>query len=170
MTAKRWFKQILKPMLLDETDQKILELLQKDAQRTLKDMAKKINLSLTPVHDRVKRLEKEGYIEQYVALLNKKKVGNNLTVYCQVTLQKQTIDLSQAFNAAILLLPEVVECSFVSGNFDYLLKIVLPDMERFHDFYQKKLSALPQVALINSFFIIREVKDTTAVPIYQPGI
>jgi Lrp/AsnC family transcriptional regulator len=156
-------------MMLDETDKKILELLQKDAQLTLKDMATQINLSLTPVHDRVKRLEKEGYIEQYVALLNKKKVGNHLTVYCQVTLVKQTIDLSDAFNEAILQLPEVVECSFVSGTFDYFLKVVLPDMESYHNFHQKKLSILPQVALINSFFIIREVKNTTAVPIYQLG-
>lgn len=154
-------------MMLDETDKKILALLQKDAQITLKDMANQINLSLTPVHDRVKRLENEGYIEQYVALLNKKKVGNHLTVYCQVTLVKQTIDLSDAFNKAILLLPEVVECSFVSGSFDYFLKVVLPDMESYHNFHQKKLSILPQVALINSFFVIREVKSTTAVPIYQ---
>lgn len=140
-------------------------MLQNDAHLTLKDISVKINLSLTPVHDRVKRLEREGYIDRYVALLNKKKIGNNLTAYCQVTLLKQTIDLSQAFNAAILLLPEVVECSFVSGNFDYLLKIILPDMESYHDFYQKKLSILPQVALINSFFIIREVKHTTELPI-----
>jgi len=152
-------------MNLDETDKKILELLQEDAQLTLKDMANQINLSLTPVHDRVKRLEKEGYIEKYVALLNKKKVGNHLTVYCQVTLVKQTIDLSDAFNEAILQLPEVVECSFVSGTFDYFLKVVLPDMESYHNFHQKKLSILPQVALINSFFIITEVKNTTVLPI-----
>lgn len=152
-------------MNLDETDKKILELLQVDAQLTLKDIANQINLSLTPVHDRVKRLEKEGFIEKYVALLNKKKVGNHLTVYCQVTLIKQTIDLSDAFNEAILQLPEVVECSFVSGTFDYFLKVVLPDMESYHDFHQKKLSIMPQVALINSFFIITEVKNTTVLPI-----
>jgi len=152
-------------MILDETDKKILELLQEDAQLTLKDIANQINLSLTPVHDRVKQLEKEGFIEKYVALLNKKKVGNHLTVYCQVTLIKQTIDLSDAFNEAILQLPEVVECSFVSGTFDYLLKVVLPDMESYHDFHQKKLSIMPQVALINSFFMITEVKNTTILPI-----
>jgi DNA-binding Lrp family transcriptional regulator len=152
-------------MNLDETDKKILELLQKDAHFTLKDIATQINLSLTPVHDRVKRLEKEGFIEKYVALLNKKKVGNHLTVYCQVTLVKQTIDLSDAFNEAIRQLPEVVECSFVSGTFDYFLKVVLPDMESYHNFHQKKLSILPQVALINSFFVITEVKSTTELPI-----
>ncbi|MFV8342359.1 Lrp/AsnC family transcriptional regulator [Flavobacterium sp. XS2P39] len=152
-------------MILDETDKKILRLLQEDAHLTLKDIANQINLSLTPVHDRVKRLEKEGFIEKYVAILNKKKLGKNLTVYCQVTLVKQNYDISEGFNQAILNMPEVVECNFVSGNFDYMLKIVLPDMESYHYFHQKKLSVLPEVSLINSFFIIAEVKSTTVLPL-----
>src|SRR5665647_1074520 len=151
-------------MILDETDKKILRLLQEDAHLTLKDIANQINLSLTPVHDRVKRLEKEGIIEKYVSILNKKKLGKNLIVYCQVTLVKQTFDISEAFNQSILNLPEVVECNFVSGSFDYMLKIVLPDMESYHHFHQKKLSVLSGVSLINSFFIISEVKSTTALP------
>jgi len=152
-------------MILDETDKKILRLLQEDAQMTLKDIANKINLSLTPVHDRVKRLQKEGIIEKYVTILNKKKLGKNLMVYCQITLVRQTYDISEAFNQAILNLPEVVECNFVSGSFDYMLKIVLPDMESYHQFHQKKLSVLSGVSLINSFFILSEVKSTTALPI-----
>ena len=152
-------------MNLDETDKKILRLLQANAHLTLKDIANQINLSLTPVHDRVKRLEKEGVIDKYVTVLNKKKLGKNLTVFCQVTLVKQTFDISEAFNEAILNLPEVVECDFVSGSFDYLLKVVLPDMESYHHFHQKKLSVLPEVSLINSFFIISEVKSTTVLPI-----
>lgn len=153
-------------MNIDETDKKILRLLQIDAHLTLKDIAAQINLSLTPVHDRVKRLEKEGFIEKYATLLNKKKLGNNLIVYCQVTLVKQTIDLSGAFNEAIQNFPEVLECNFVSGSFDYILKVVLPDMESYHNFHQKKLSVLPEVALISSFFVISEVKSTTILPIY----
>ena len=153
-------------MNIDETDKKILRLLQVDAQLTLKDIANEVNMSLTPVHDRVKRLEKEGYIEKYVAILNKKKLDNKLTVYCHVTLVKQTIDLSGAFNEAILNFPEVVECNFVSGGFDYMLKVVLPDMESYHYFHQKKLSVLPSISLINSFFVISEVKSTTVLPIY----
>lgn len=152
-------------MKIDETDKKILRLLQGDAHLTLKDISNKINLSLTPVHDRVKRLEKEGIIEKYVTILNKKKLGQNLTVYCQVTLVKQTYDVSEEFNKAILNLAEVVECNFVSGSFDYMLKIVLADMESYHDFHQKKLSVLSGVSLINSFFIISEVKSTTVLPI-----
>jgi len=152
-------------MILDETDKKILRLLQVDAHLTLKDIAGKINLSLTPVHDRVKRLEKEGIIEKYVSVLDKKKLGMNLTVYCQVTLVKQTHDISERFNESILNMPEVLECDFVSGTFDYMLKVVLPDMESYHHFHQKKLSVLPEVSLINSFFIISEVKSTTVLPI-----
>ncbi|WP_396184907.1 Lrp/AsnC family transcriptional regulator [Flavobacterium sp.] len=152
-------------MILDETDKKILRLLQVDAHLTLKDIAGKINLSLTPVHDRVKRLEKEGIIEKYVSVLNKKKLGQNLTVYCQVTLVKQTHDISEGFNESIINMPEVLECDFVSGTFDYMLKVVLPDMESYHHFHQKKLSVLPEVSLINSFFIISEVKSTTVLPI-----
>jgi DNA-binding Lrp family transcriptional regulator len=152
-------------MTLDETDKKILRLLQEDAHLTLKDISNKINLSLTPVHDRVKRLEREGVIEKYVTVLNKKKLGKNLTVYCQITLVRQTFDISEGFNQAILNLPEVLECNFVSGTFDYMLKIVLPDMESYHEFHQKKLSVLPEVSLINSFFIISEVKSTTVLPI-----
>lgn len=152
-------------MILDETDKKILRLLQVDTHLTLKDIAGKINLSLTPVHDRVKRLEKEGIIEKYVSILNKKKLGMNLTVYCQVTLVKQTHDISGRFNESILNMPEVLECDFVSGTFDYMLKVVLPDMESYHHFHQKKLSVLPEVSLINSFFIISEVKSTTVLPI-----
>ncbi len=152
-------------MVLDETDKRILRLLQKDAHYKLKDIAAKINLSLTPVHDRVKRLEREGIIDKYVTVLNKKKLGKNLTVYCQVTLVKQNYDISVVFNQAILNMPEVVECNFISGSFDYLLKIVLEDMESYHHFHQKKLSVLPEVSLINSFFIISEVKNTTILPL-----
>jgi len=152
-------------MIIDETDKKILRLLQGDAHLTLKDIAGKINLSLTPVHERMKRLEKEGIIEKYVTILNKKKLGQNLIIYCQVTLIKQTHDISEGFNQSIMNMPEVLECNFVSGNFDYLLKVVLPDMESYHHFHQKKLSVLPEVSLINSFFIISEVKTTTVLPI-----
>lgn len=152
-------------MILDETDKKILRLLQVDAHLTLKDISNKINLSLTPVHDRVKRLEKEGIIKKYVSILDKKKLGKNIMVYCQVTLVKQTFEVSEGFNQAIMEMPEVMECNFISGNFDYMLKIILPDMESYHHFHQKKLSVLPGVSLISSFFIISEVKSTTVLPI-----
>ena len=158
-------KEIFTLMLIDDTDRKILRLLQENAQLTFKEIAKTINLSLTPVHDRIKKMETMGVIEKYVMLINKKKVGRNLTVFCQVTLIKQTHETSQEFAEAIKALPEVVECNFVSGSFDYLLKIIVPDMEIFHQFHQHKLAILPSVSLIHSYFVMSEIKNTTVVPV-----
>lgn len=146
---------------IDETDRKILRLIQENSQMTIKEISSAINLSMTPVHDRIKKLENEGVIEKYVTILNKKRIGKSLTVFCQVTLIKQTNDTSEEFNEAIRQLPEVLECNFVSGSFDYLLKIVVPDMESYHEFHQKKLSIIPSVSLIHSFFVMSEVKSTT---------
>jgi Lrp/AsnC family leucine-responsive transcriptional regulator len=150
---------------LDELDKKILALLQENARWTYKEIAQKINLSLTPVHDRIKRLENEGVIEKYVGILNKNKLGLGLTVYSQVTIIRQTKEVSEIFDEAIKKLPEVVECNFVSGSFDYLLKIVVPDMESYHNFHQMKLSLIPGVSLINSYFVMLEVKNTTEISI-----
>ncbi|MFN3848151.1 MAG: Lrp/AsnC family transcriptional regulator [Spirosomataceae bacterium] len=146
---------------IDETDRKILRLIQENSQMTIKEISNAINLSMTPVHDRIKKLENEGIIEKYVTILNKKRIGKSLTVFCQVTLIKQTNDTSEEFNEVIRQLPEVLECNFVSGSFDYLLKIVVPDMESYHEFHQKKLSIIPSVSLIHSFFVMSEVKSTT---------
>ncbi len=150
---------------LDELDKKILALLQENARWTYKEIAQKINLSLTPIHDRIKRLESEGVIEKYVGILNKNKLGMGLTVYSQVTIIRQTKEVSEIFDEAIKKLPEVVECNFVSGSFDYLLKIVVPDMESYHNFHQMKLSLIPGVSLINSYFVMLEVKNTTEITI-----
>ena len=108
---------------IDDIDKKILKLLQHNSTLTFKEIAQKINLSLSPVHDRIKRLEQEGVIEKYVGILNKQMLGVGLTVYSQVTLIRQTREVSEIFDRAIMLLPEIVECNFVSGSFDYLLKI-----------------------------------------------
>ncbi len=147
--------------MVDEIDKKILRLIQENAQITIKEISQAINLSITPIHDRIKKLENEGVIEKYVTILNKKKIGKTLMVFCQVTLIKQTHDTSEEFNQAIMQLPEVLECHFVSGTSDYLLKIVVPDMESYHEFHQKKLSMIPTVSLIHSFFVMSEVKNTT---------
>ena len=148
---------------IDEIDKKILKLLQHNSTLTFKEIAQKINLSLSPVHDRIKRLEQEGVIVKYVGILNKQKLGVGLTVYSQVTLIRQTREVSEIFDRAIMLLPEIVECNFVSGSFDYLLKIIVKDMESYHNFHQMKLSAIEGVSLINSFFVMSEVKSTTEI-------
>ncbi len=150
---------------MDSTDKRILKLLQENARLTYKEIADSINLTQTPVFDRVKRMENEGIIEKYVTILNRKKLENSLMVYSQVTMVKQTIEISSQFEKAIALLPEVLECNFVSGGFDYLLKIVVPDMPSYHEFHQLKLSTIAGVSQINSYFVMAEIKNTTALPI-----
>jgi len=152
-------------MTLDNNDIRILQLLQENAQLTLKEISSKINLSMTPTHDRIKRLENEGVIEKYVTILNKKMLGNPMTVYCNITLDKQQKNHFEEFEKAIKQFPEVIECSVVSGNYDYLLKVIAKNMEAYNDFYQKKLSDLQSVAHISSSFVMSEVKNTTVLPI-----
>ncbi len=152
-------------MYLDETDYRILQLLQTNAQLTIKEIAAEINLSITPVHDRIKKLEREGVIEKYVTILNKKRLGKGLTVFCNVTLDKQQRENFQEFSEAMLHMPEVVECCVVSGTFDYLIKIIATDVESYHTFYQEKLATLKAISHISSFFVMSEVKSTTSLPI-----
>lgn len=150
-------------MNLDETDRKILNLLQSNALLTIREIAERINLSITPIHDRIKKLEREGIIERYVTLLNRKALGRGLTVYCFVTLDKQRQESFLEFNEAIRQMPEVLECAVVSGNFDYLLKVVVSDMEAYNAFYQSKLSVMKSVSHMSSSFVMEEVKSTTAI-------
>lgn len=150
-------------MNLDDTDRKILNLLQADALLTIREIAERINLSITPVHDRIKKLQREGIIERYVTLLNRRALGRGLTVYCFVTLDKQRQESFLEFNDAIRQMPEVLECAVVSGNFDYLLKVVVSDMEAYNAFYQSKLSVMKSVSHMSSSFVMEEVKSTTAI-------
>ena len=149
----------------DTTDRKILDLLQHNSQVTIKEVANKINLSITPVHERIRKLEKEGYIDRYVCLLNRRKLGKALVVYCNVTLDKQRKESFEDFNQAIVNMSEVLECSVVSGNFDYMLKVVVEDGEAYNQFYQHKLSALKSVLHISSYFVISEIKHTTEIAV-----
>ena len=129
-------------MSLDKTDLMILNLLQNNAHLTIKEIAAAVNMSLTPVHERIKKMQSDGVIEKYVTLLDKKKLGKALIVYCNITLTKQAADDFKTFNEAIDLLPEVVECSVVSGTFDYILKVILADMDAYYLFHQNKLATL----------------------------
>ncbi|WP_082215276.1 Lrp/AsnC family transcriptional regulator [Dyadobacter psychrophilus] len=149
----------------DNTDRKIMELLQADSQLTIKEIASRINLSVTPVHERIRKLEKEGIIDKYVCLLNRRKLGKALVVYCNVTLDKQRKESFEDFNQAIVKMSEVLECSVVSGNFDYMLKVIVEDAEAYNQFYQHKLSALKSVLHISSYFVISEIKYTTGIAV-----
>jgi Lrp/AsnC family transcriptional regulator, leucine-responsive regulatory protein len=151
--------------ILDRTDRHILALLQENAQLTMQEIGQQVALSKTPVHERIKRLEREGFISRYVTLIDKKKLGNLLTVFCQVTLDKQTRDTFYEVNSALAALPEVLECNLVSGTFDYLVKIVIRDMETYNKFYQERLSVIPGILHISSFFLMSEIKSTTVIPL-----
>ena len=152
-------------MLLDKIDKTILSLLQNNAHLTIKEIAATVNISLTPVHERIKKMEAEGLIEKYVALLNKKKLGQSLIVYCNISLNKQSPNDFSVFNEAINGMPEVVESSVVSGAFDYILKIIVPNMDAYYVFHQQKLGNIPCILHINSFFVMNEVKFSTAIPL-----
>lgn len=151
---------------MDAIDRKILVLLQANARLTYKEIASQINLTPTPVYDRIKKLEREGIIDKYVTLVKPEKLNALLVVFCQISLIKQTLEYSEPFELAMKNLKEVLECHFVSGNFDYLIKIAVPDMAYYHEFHQKKLSAIPGISLVNSYFMMSETKRSTALPIY----
>lgn len=152
-------------MISDSIDLSLLRLLQTNSQLTIKELSSMVNLSISPVHDRIRKLEKEGYIERYVAIVNRRKLGKSLIIYCNVTLDKQRKESFEEFNKAISKLPEVLECSVVSGNFDYLLKVVANDVEDYNKFYQENLSVLHSVSHISSFFVMSEIKSTTEIPL-----
>lgn len=152
-------------IVLDKIDKMILSLLQNNAHLTIKEIAAQVNISLTPVHERIKKMENEGIIEKYVTVLNKKKLGQSLIVYCNISLFKQSADDFNIFNETINQLPEVVESSVVSGSFDYIIKIIVPDMDAYYQFHQQKLATIKCVSTINSFFVMNEVKYTTAIPL-----
>jgi Lrp/AsnC family transcriptional regulator len=152
-------------MPLDQTDKSILRILQKDALAKLKDISNSINLSVSPTHDRIKRMEGDGVIQKYVALIDRKKIELGMVVFCHVTLDKQTKNNFAEFEQTILQFDEVVSCSLVSGSFDYYLKVVSKDVETYNKFYQEKLAVLPMVAHINSLFVMDEIKTTTTLPI-----
>jgi len=153
------------PMSLDSIDIAILKILQKNALAKIKEISAQVNLSMSPTHDRIKRLELEGYIQGYVGILDRKKIDLGLIVHCHVTLDKQTTNNFSEFEQIIAQYPEVISCSLVSGNFDYFLKLVTKDVESYNKFYQEKLALLPMVAHINSLFVMDEIKTTTELPL-----
>lgn len=147
---------------MDEIDGKILMQLQENAKQNTKEIASKVGLSVTPTYERIRKLEQQGIIKYYVAVLDKSKIGKELIAYCQVTLSKQQKKLADSFKREMLLLPEIMECHQVSGNFDYLLKIAVDDIAGFHEFINDKLSIIDGIATIHTSFVLNSVKDSTA--------
>jgi len=139
---------------LDDIDCKILRTLQNDGRITTKELANKLHLTNTPVYERVKKLEKNGVIEKYVAILSSEKLDRNMTVFMDVNLKKHTKEVVDAFRNAIMAFPEVIEFHNVSGVYDVHLKIMVKNMEEFKIFIEEKISSLDYVTTFHSSFAI----------------
>lgn len=150
---------------LDRTDILILRELQKDAKLTTKELAAKVNLSPSPVFERQKRLEREGFIKRYVALVDPLKTGNGIMVLCNVRLKHHSKEFSRQFTSVIAGMDEVVECFNTSGDYDYMLKIYARNMQDYQQFVLDTLGDLDCIGSLHSIFVIGEVKNTFSVPV-----
>lgn len=145
---------------LDDKDVAILRLLQQNARLTVREIAAAIHLSPTPVHERIKRMEANGVIKQYATLLDHRKVNKGIMVICYISLKEHNRKIAKVFIDAVAGFPEVLECYNISGQFDFMLKIVAPNMESYHDFYLHKLSMVKGISQTQSIFVMGVLKDT----------
>ena len=150
---------------LDETDLQILKTLQKNAKLTTKELADAVHLTPTPVFERQKRLERQGYIKKYVAVLDPEKLGQGLQVFCKVKLKQINHEIAGAFTRRIQRIPEVTECYNTSGAYDYLLKVRARDMKQYQEFILNQLGNIEHVASIESTFVMSEIKQSYGINI-----
>lgn len=148
---------------LDRTDRKLLEILQRDGRISNVELAKQVALSPTPCLERVRRLERDGYITGYVALADPQKLHASTQAFIQVSLTNTSTDNLREFNARISAMPEVEACHMVAGGFDYLLKIRCSDMQHYQRFLGEHLAAIPLVAQTHTYVVIEEVKNEMAI-------
>ncbi|GAB2809653.1 Lrp/AsnC family transcriptional regulator [Ferruginibacter profundus] len=145
---------------LDTKDLTILSLLQQNARMPVKEIADKIHLSTTPVHERIKRMEASGVIKQYATLVDHTKVNKSLIAICYVSLKEHSKTAGTKFVKSILAMPEVVECFTISGEYDFMLKVMTADMNAYHDFHVNKLSNIDNMGHVQSVFVMGVIKDT----------
>ncbi|WP_225026410.1 Lrp/AsnC family transcriptional regulator [Xinfangfangia pollutisoli] len=150
---------------LDATDRRILAALQQDGRITNADLAERVNLSPSACHRRVQRLEEDGFIAGYVALLDPRRLGLPSTVFVEITLDSQAEELLDAFERAVAKVPQILECHLTAGTADYLLKIAVGDTEDFARLHRSALARLPGVAKMQSSFALKTVVKTTALPL-----
>ncbi|HQA74728.1 MAG: Lrp/AsnC family transcriptional regulator [Flavobacterium sp.] len=149
-------------MRMDTIDKKLLTLLQQDSKKTTKELSLKLNLSVTAVYERIKKLEREGIIAKYIALLDRTKIDKSFMVFCHIKLVQHTKEFLTKFEQEVIRLEEVLECFHVSGDYDYILKIYVKDMEAYREFMVTKLTTLQHIGSTHSTFMIGEVKKTLA--------
>jgi Lrp/AsnC family leucine-responsive transcriptional regulator len=147
-------------MALDSIDKKLLQLIQTDSKQTTKALSNQLNLSVTAVYERIKKLENQGIITNYVALVSKELVQKNFVTFCHVKLIQHTQEYVVRFEKEVALLPEVLECYHISGDYDYLIKVIVKDMKAFRTFMVEKLTTINHIASTHSMFVINEVKQS----------
>ena len=152
-------------MILDKKDKQLLIFLQENSKKTNKELAAKLELSVTAVYERIRKLEREGVISKYVALTKPEKVDRSFTAFCQIKLVQHTKNNVTGFESQVTKLPEVLEVFHVSGEYDYILKVMVKDMNAYREFMLNKLTALEHIGSTQSTFVISPVKNTTALPV-----
>ena len=150
-------------MIFDATDKKLLELLQKDSKQTNKELSNNLGLSVTAVYERIKKLEKEGFIDGYIAIVNKQKVERDFVVFCHIKLIQHSQEFVVSFEKEVKGISEVLECYHLSGDYDYLLKVLVKDMAAFREFMVNKLTRINHIGSTHSMFVINEVKHSYAI-------
>ncbi|MDV4130018.1 Lrp/AsnC family transcriptional regulator [Elizabethkingia anophelis] len=153
---------------LDDKNRQILDILQQDAKLSVKEIASRIQLSFTPTYERIKNMEEAGIISKYVALVDRQRVGLKVAAYCNVTLKEQSKFALLKFEDAIKDIPEIIETISVSGNYDYMLKIVSTDIESYNKFIIDTISNLSNIGQYHSSIVMTEVKKETAFKIPHP--
>ena len=155
-------KSVLKEQmpLLDSMDLEILKLLEQNARITIKEISEKVHLSTTPVHDRIRRMEQNGVIKQYITILDAAKIGKGLMVICYVSLRQHSKNAGDKFIKSILTMNEVMECLTISGEFDFMLKVVASNMDDYYHFHVNKLSQVDNVVNVQSVFVMGVIKQT----------
>ena len=154
------------PKLLDRTDRRILECLQNDGRISNVQLARKVNLTPTPCIERVKRLERQGYIRGYTAILDPELVNASLLVFVEIDLSHNSPDAFRKFREEARRLPEIMDCHLVSGNFDYLIKARVSDMKAYRELLGEKLLSLPGVNTSRSYVVMEEIKETLKLPLF----
>jgi Lrp/AsnC family transcriptional regulator, leucine-responsive regulatory protein len=145
---------------LDEKDLEILKLLQQNARVTIKEISEKVHLSTTPVHERIRWMEEQGVIKQYATIVNGAMVKKGLMVICYVSLKQHSKNAGSKFIKSIMEMNEVIECLTISGEFDFMLKVVTENMETYYDFHVNRLSDVENVGNVQSTFVMGVVKST----------
>jgi len=151
--------------MIDSIDKSILALLQNDGKITFKEIASQLNLTTTPVYERIKRLERDGYIKSYKAILDRKKIGLNLLVFCNISLKEHQASYLSQFEKDIKKFNEVIACYHIAGMYDYLIKISVEDMDVYQYFIANKLANIKNIARVQSSFVMTEVKSAIDLPL-----